>query len=148
FMLLVWLSFTQWVLDLYVTPNIKAAQEEAKANLSPKELAAQKQEEDKRTAMELLAAGKSELIGKPIKPISEENAICAISGAFTRESIGKVSSEREKLKNEVLSYEQEHMSDPVYAEYNKLFAEREKALKSESKKGKKKKLSADNLLKK
>ncbi|MDE6868004.1 MAG: hypothetical protein K2J83_02540, partial [Clostridia bacterium] len=148
FMLLVWLSFTQWVLDLYVTPNIKAAQEEAQAKLSPKELAAQKQEEDKHTAMELLAAGKSELIGKPIKPISDDTALTAISGSFTRESIGKVSSEREKLKSDVLAYEKEHMSDPVYAEYNKLFAEREKALKSEGKKGKKKKLSADNLLKK
>ena len=147
FMLLVWFSFTQWVLDMYVTPNIQKAQEEAKANLSPKELAAQKQEEDKRTAMELLAAGKSELIGKPIKPISEEKALTAISGSFTRESIGQVSTEREKLKDDVLAYENEHMSDPLYAEYRKLFAEREKALKTD-KKGKKKKLSTDNLLKK
>lgn len=147
FMLLVWLSFTQWVLDMYVTPNIQKAQEETKAALSPKELAAQKREDDKRTAMELLAAGKSELIGKPILPISEEKAVTAISGAFTRDTFGSISAEREKLKGDVLAYEKEHMSDPVYAEYQKLFAEREKALKVD-KKGKKKKLSADNLLKK
>ncbi|MDE7452916.1 MAG: hypothetical protein K2N22_00730 [Clostridia bacterium] len=146
-MLLVWLSFTQWVLDMYVTPNIQKAQEEAKAALSPKELAAQKEEEDKRTAMELLAAGKSELIGKPIKPITDEQALTPISGSFNRQSLNKVEDEREKLKSDVLSYEKEHMTDPVYAEYNRLFAEREKALKTD-KKGKKKKLSSDNLLKK
>ncbi len=148
FMLLVWFSFTQWVLDMYVTPNIQKAQEEAQAAMSPKELAAHKQEEDKRVAMELLAAGKSELIGKPIKPIPDENTLTVISGPINRKSIGQVSAEREKLKDDVLSYENEHMSDPVYAEYHKLFAEREKALKTDGKKGKKKKLSTDNLLKK
>jgi hypothetical protein len=39
------------------------------------------------------------------------------------------------------------MSDPVYVEYNKLFADREKALKVDDKKGRKKKVSSDNLLK-
>ena len=97
--------------------------------------------------MELLAAGKSELIGKPIKPISDEQALTPISGSFNRQSLNKVEDEREKLKSDVLSYEKEHMTDPVYAEYNRLFAEREKALKTD-KKGKKKKLSSDNLLKK
>ena len=48
-----------------------------------------------------------------------------------------------------MDFHEAHKHDPVYAEYNKLFAEREKALASPvDKKGKKKKkISADNLLK-
>lgn len=45
-------------------------------------------------------------------------------------------------------YEKAHENEPYYAEYNKLFAERDKALSVEpDKKGKKKKISSDNLLK-
>ncbi len=145
--LLVWTSFTQWVFDMYVTPNIKAAEEEAKAKKTPKELAAEKEESDKQTAMELLAAGRSELIGRPILPIDGECAVKPLSAVFTRGDIAGASADREKLKTAVSAYEDEHKNDPVYVEYNKLFAEREKALQSNGKKGKKKKVSADNLLK-
>ncbi len=97
--------------------------------------------------MELLAAGRSELIGRPILPIDGECAVKPLSAVFTRGDIAGASADREKLKTAVSAYEDEHKNDPVYVEYNKLFAEREKALQSNGKKGKKKKVSADNLLK-
>ena len=148
FILMCWMSFTQWVFDLYITPNIKAAAEEAKAKKSPKELAEEKEEDGKRIARELLAAGKSELIGKPILPIAEEQAVAPLGLTYTRADLNRVSADRSKLGGEIKRYEDEHKNDPVYAEYNKLFAEREKALQSEpGKKGKKKKVSSDNLLK-
>lgn len=148
FTVISWMSFTQWVFDMYITPNYKALAEAEKAKKTPKELAAEKEEEDKRVARELLAAGRSELIGKPILPIAEKPAVAPLGFTYTRADLGRISSEREKLGNDIKSYEDEHKNDPVYAEYNKLFADREKALQDETdKKGKKKKkVSADNLL--
>lgn len=147
FIIMVWMSFTQWVFDLYVTPNLKKAAEEAQAKKTPKELQKEKEEEDMRTARELLAAGKSELIGKPILPISEEVSISPLGLTYTRADLSKLSDDRAKLKGDIEAYEKEHLNDLVYVEYNKLFAEREKALQSDNKKGKKnKKISTDNLL--
>ncbi len=148
YILLVWLSFTQWVLDMFVTPNVKAAAESANAGKSAKEIEQEKVADEKRVAMELLAAGKSELICKPILPISDENAVKPLGKTFTRGDMNGVAADRQKLKDDVAAYEKEHEQDPVYAEYNKLFTDREKALKTEGKKGKKKKVSANNLLKK
>ncbi len=145
FILVIWLSFTQWVLDLYVTPNIKAA-EAAAVGKTAKQLESEKQQDEKRVAMELLAAGKSELICKPILPISEENAVRPLGKTFTRSDMENVKADRQKLDGDIAAYEKEHLSDPVYAEYNKLFSEREKALKDDGKKSKKKKVSSKNLL--
>ncbi|MBD5631868.1 MAG: hypothetical protein HDP34_01375 [Clostridia bacterium] len=149
FMILCWTAFTQWAFDLYVNPNLKAAEEAAKANKSEKELAQEKLENDKSTARELLAAGRSELIARPIMPIGKEPAMQIPSLTFTRADIVGAEQSRVKLGEEVSSYEKQHQNDPVYAEYNKLFAEREKALQTDDKKkGKKaKKISSDNLLK-
>ena len=146
FILLVWMSFTQWVFDMFVTPNIKAAAEEAKAKKTPKELELEKKEEEQRIARELLAAGKSELICRPILPIAEEVAVEPLGFTYSRGDLKRVSDDRKKLFSDVAEYENAHKNDPVYAEYNKLFAEREKALQENGKKGKKKKVSADNLL--
>lgn len=148
FILICWLSFTQWGFDLYVTPNIKAAQEDANSKKSEKQLALEKQESDKQAAMELLAAGKSELIARPIMPIASEAAVKTPSLTFTRADLARADADRAKLSADISGYEEEHKNDPVYVEYNRLFAEREKALQPTGKKGKKaKKISSDNLLK-
>lgn len=148
FIIMCWTAFTQSVFDTFITPNVKAAAEQAKANKSEKELAQERVEDDKRTARELLAAGRSELIARPIMPISGEEAVKIPSLTFTRGDIKGATESREKLAADVAAYEKQHENDPVYAEYNKLFAEREKALQSDNKKGKKgKKISSDNLLK-
>ncbi len=149
FMLLSWTAYTQWVFDLYVTPNIKTAAEVSKTPKTEKQLAQERAEEQKRTAMELLAAGRSELIARPIMPVAAEPAVRIPVLTFTRADVSAAADDRAKLAADVAAYELAHINDPVYAEYNKLFAERERALQSDSgKKGKKsKKISADNLLK-
>jgi hypothetical protein len=146
-MLLIWMSFTQWVFDLYVTPNLKTAKEDADSKKTAKQLADEKEEDDRRVARELLAAGRSELISRPILPIAEKSAPKVLGKTYTRSDIERVNSDRDKLKKDIADYEKKHMSDPVYVEYNKLFADREKALKVDDKKGRKKKVSSDNLLK-
>ncbi len=149
FILICWLAFTQWGFDLYVNPALKAATEKTKANKSEKELREEAEADAKRSARELLAVGKSELIARPVMPVSNEPAVTRLGKTFTRANIAGVNDERKKLAEDLTAYENAHKNDPVYVEYNKLFAEREKALTSpEGKKGKKtKKISADNLLK-
>lgn len=147
YIVLVWMSYTQGVFDLFVTPNVKAAKEAANAKKTPEQLAKEREEDEKQLARELVAAGRSELIGKPILPVSEKCALSPFGKTYSRADLSRVSEERKKLAEEISAYEQEHKNDSVYAEYNKLFAEREKALKSDDKKGKKKKVSSENLLK-
>ncbi len=147
FILLCWVSFTQWVFDLYITPVIKKDKEAARVNKTPKQIAEEEAEEQHKLAMELLAAGRSELIGRPIKPIDSSRAVKPVGAAFTRGDISRVSDERKQLKDDLAAYTAEHENDPKYVEYNKMFAERDKALQSDGKKGKKKnKISSDNLL--
>lgn len=147
FMVLSWVGFTQWAFDMFITPNLKAAQEKAKAVKTEKEIAQEKAEEERRIAGELLAAGRSELIARPIMPITGAVAVNAFGRTYSRSSISEAEEEKRKLREEVTAYEKAHENDPLYKEYNKLFAEREKALKTDDgKKGKKKRVSAANLL--
>ncbi|MCD8308949.1 MAG: hypothetical protein LUD19_03760 [Clostridia bacterium] len=141
-----WMSFTQWCFDMYITPNMEKEKQAARAKMTEKELAAEKEEEEKRIAREILAAGKSELVGRPIMPMAGEE-VTALSAVFGRGDIAAVSASRAQLQTTVNGYEDEHKNDQRYVEYNKLFAEREKALQDTGKKGKKKKISSDNLLK-
>ena len=144
FTILCWTAFTQWAFDSYVNPNLKAAQEGKKAARTQEEVV----EDEKQRARELLAAGKSELISRPIMPIAAETAVQALGKTFTRADIANVAAGKDKLSKDVSDYENEHKNETVYVEYNKLFAEREKALQTDTgKKGKKKKISSDNLLK-
>jgi hypothetical protein len=145
YIFLVWMAYTQWVYDMFITPNLKAAKEDADARKTPEQLAKEKLEEQKAVAMQLLAAGKSELIGKPIMPV-QEGSFAPLPRAFTREDIRDVESRRNALSSEIAAYFAAHENDDKYVAYNRLFAEREKALKVEKKKGKKGKVSSDNLL--
>ncbi len=110
---------------------------------------AAKEENAKQRARELLAAGRSELIANPIMPIAAETTVTGLGKTFKRGDVAAVAAEREKLVSDIAAYGEEHKNDAAYIEYNKLFAEREKALQPETdKKGKKKKkISSDNLLK-
>ena len=148
FIILCWTAFSQWVFDLYVNPNLKAAAEKEKTKKSKEELEAEKEEDDKRKVRELLAAGRSELISHPIMPIAAATAVPPLGKTFSRADLEAVLNGRRQLASDISDYEKEHENDPVYVEYNKLFAERERALPSDTgKKGKKKKISSDNLLK-
>ena len=148
FVLLCWIPFSQWAFDLFITPNLKAAQEDANSKKTPKQLQEEKAEADRQAARELLAAGKSELACKPVMPIEGNCGVARTAITFRRGDIASADENRAKLQENIANYEKEHMSDPIYVEYNKMFQDREKALQDNSKKGKKKKkISADNLLK-
>ncbi len=146
FIILCWLAYTQWVFDMYITPAVKTEEEARKAKLTPKQLAAEKEEEEKSVARELLAAGRSELVGRPMRPIDGGTEVKEVGVAYGRADIVRVAEDRQKIRGEVDAYYEEHKKDTRYVEYEKLFAEREKALTTEGKKGKKKKLSRNNLL--
>ncbi len=146
YVFLVWMSYTQWVFDMYITPNIEAQKAVERSKMTKEQLAAEKEAEERRIAGEILAAGKSELVGRPILPI-DGAPVPALGKTFSRADIAAVASGRQDIEKRVSDYEEEHKNDKRYVEYNKLFAEREKALKDDDKKGKKKKkISADNLL--
>ena len=149
FILVCWLTFTQWAVDLYVAPAVEVEKEAERSKKSAGELAEEKATDDKQRALELLAAGKSELISRPIKPINREQTVQGLGKTFTRAQLAGVAETREKLTADVAAYEKEHEKDAVYVEYNRMFAEREKVLtEPENKKGKKnKKISSENLLK-
>ena len=148
YIILCWLAFTQYVFDMFVTPAIKSEEEARKATLTPKQLAAEKEADEKAIAREILAAGRSELVGRPLRPIKGGTEVREIGMAYGRADIRRVTEDRQKIKGEVNDYIEEHKTDTRYAEYEKLFAEREKALSTTDKKGKKKKLSKNNLLSK
>lgn len=149
FILLCWLAYTQWVFDMYVTPAVKTEKEAKRAKMTPKQLEAEKEEEEKALARELLAAGRSELIGRPLRPISDEDEVGEIGVAFGRSDISRAARERQSITASVDEYYERHKSDTRYVEYEKMFAEREKALQTpKGKKGKGKGVSSDNLLRK
>lgn len=146
FIFLVWFAFTQWVFDAFVNPAIKTEKEAAQAKMTPEQREALRREEEKNAARELLAAGKSELIGKPIKPISDDISIPELGVVYSRSEMDRVEKDRKDMEKGVSSYFEEHKTDAKFVEYERLFAEREKALTSDNK-GKKKKISSQNLLK-
>ncbi len=147
FILLCWLAFTQWVFDMFITPAIKSEKEAKRAKMTPKQLEAENEADEKALARELLAAGKSELIGRPLRPIEEGDVVEEIGVAFGRGDISRAAKEREQIAANVNEYYEQHKSDTRYVEYEKLFAEREKALQTpKGKKGKGKSVSSDNLL--
>lgn len=147
FVILCWMAFAQWVFDAVTQPAVKTEKEAARTNMTARQLAAEKQAEEKASTLELLAAGKSELISTPMKPIGGGISVSEISTAFTRGDISRAQSQRSKLEAEVKEYYEAHKNEARYAEYNAMFAEREKVLQVKDKKSRKKKISSDNLLK-
>ncbi len=146
FILLCWLSYTQWVFDMFITPAAKTEEEARKAALSPKERAAEKEAEEKAAAREILAAGRSEILGKPMRPIAGGTQVEEIGVAYGRADIKRVAADRGAIQSELNEYYEQHKKETKYVEYERLFAEREKALATVDKKGKKKKLDRSKLL--
>jgi len=147
FILLCWLAYTQWVFDMFITPAVKSEKEAKRAQMTPKQLEAEKEREEKDIARELLAAGRSELIGRPLRPISDEDTVGEIGIAFGRGDVQRAAQERANVTAGVNEYYEQHKTDTRYVEYERMFAEREKALQTpKGKKGKGKSVSSDNLL--
>lgn len=147
FIVLCWMAYTQWVFDMFITPAVKTEEEARRANLTPKQLEAEKQAEEKAQAREILAAGRSELVGRPMRPIDGGTRVGEVGVAYGREDIARVADDRSKIRSELDDYYNRHKDETKYVEYEKMFAEREKALADDDgKKKKKKKVSRDNLL--
>ena len=145
FTILCWMAYTQWVFDMFITPAVKSEEEARKANLSPKQLAAEKLEDEKAAAREILAAGRSELVGRPLRPIEGGTQVAEVGIAFSRADVARVANDRAKISDEINAYYEEHKGEAKYVEYEKMFAEREKALTTNNGK-KKKKVNRNNLL--
>ena len=88
----------------------------------------------------IVAAGKSTLVSRPIKPIDDGLEIYQLPESFSREDLQKLRESKQIIEDDSKAYVEEHMNDAQYVEYNKQFEEREKALAGEDEKnGKKKK---------
>ena len=151
YLLLVWLDYAQWAFDKFINPKIQGArvgrgiynkEDGASTAYNVGESAASI--EYKR---QLLAAGKSDLVARPIKPIDDSLQVYELPPSFTRSDLQRLRESKQNIVEDTLTYAEEHKNDLRYVEYNKQFAEREKALQDEvDKNGKKKKKKPPKLL--
>ncbi len=138
--LLVWLDFAQWVFDKYINPKIEGA----KVGRGIYGRGGQRLVDngDAQSALEyqriILAAGKSQLVAKPIKPIDDDLRVYDLPTSFTREDLKRLRESKETIVEDSAAYAEEHKNDEKYVEYNRQFEERERAIQ-EADAGKKKK---------
>ena len=144
FVLYVWTSFAQWTFDAFVqeVPQ-KPKKEEKVAEKAP--VVDEKKQKEEET-LSLLTMEKSQILSMPIKPVEGDANVEVLSGNYGRESFVALRKVRADIQSGVNAYYNAHKDEKDYVEYNKLFADREKALPSTDKKGKKKKVSSNNLL--
>lgn len=151
YLLLVWLDYAQWAFDKFINPKIEGAkvgrgiynkEDGSSTAYNVGESAASI--EYKR---QLLAAGKSDLVARPIKPIDDSLQVYELPPSFTRSDLQRLRESKQNIVEDTKTYAEEHKNDLRYVEYNKQFAEREKALQDEvDKNGKKKKKKPPKLL--
>ena len=135
--LLVWLNFAQWAFDKYINPKVSGAK--VGRGIYDKN-AVSADGDNSEAALEyqrvILAAGKSQLVARPIKPIDDDLRVYDLPTSYTREDLKKLRESKETIAADTEAYIEEHKNDERYVEYNRQFDEREKALK-EAEQGKK-----------
>lgn len=135
--LLVWLNFAQWAFDKYINPKISGAKV-GRGIYDKNALSADG--ENSEATLEynrvILAAGKSQLSARPIKPIDDELRVYDLPPSYSRDDLKKLRESKEAIVADTEAYVEEHKDDERYVEYNRQFDEREKALK-EAEEGKK-----------
>ncbi|MCD8306982.1 MAG: hypothetical protein LUD51_01940 [Clostridia bacterium] len=146
FTLISWMGFTQWGYDQFTNPQAEVEKAQAEAEKKAQEQALEDAKNPEIRRRELLAAGKSELLCRPIMPVNSAVKISTLGKEITRSGIARAQENRAALTSVIKDYEKEHSKDPAFVEYNKLFATREKVLDIRDKKGKKKKISSAHLL--
>lgn len=145
FVLYVWNCFAQWTFDAFVQEEPQKIKKENKqANARVEETDPKKIQEEETLA--LLTMEKSQILASPIKPVDDDVDFNVVDGNYGRQDFSALRSVRDAIKAGVDEYYNLHRNEKDFVEYNKLFADREKALPSTDKKGKKKKLSSNNLL--
>jgi uncharacterized membrane protein YesL len=136
--LLVWLNFAQWAFDKYINPKIQGAK--VGRGIYDRNLPTSEDGETSEAALEykriILAAGKSQLVSKPIKPIDDDLRVYDLPQAYTRDDLKKLRDSKDHIQADTEAYIEEHKNDERYVEYNRQFEERERALK-EAEEGKK-----------
>lgn len=151
YLLLSWMSFTQWAFDKFVNPGMKGA----KVGRGLYNPSAPKTENDavgeaaalRAYKLAIIAQGKSNLMSRPMKPIDDDLTVYELPESFSREDLEKLKQSKSAIQESQNAYEEEHKNDDKYVEYNKQFEEREKALQPETdKKGKIKKKAAPKML--
>ncbi len=139
--LLVWLDFAQWVFDKYINPKIEGAK--VGRGIYGKGGQRLVDSGDEQSALEyqriILAAGKSQLVAKPIKPIDDDLRVYDLPTSFTREDLKRLRESKETIVEDSAAYAEEHKNDEKYVEYNRQFDERERAIQEADAKKKKKK---------
>ncbi len=147
--LLVWLDFAQWAFDKFINPKIEGAK--VGRGIYNKDGTSAAAGGESEAALQykraILAAGKSKLVSRPIKPIDDSLQVYELPAAFTREDLQKLRDSKKNIAEDTAEYEEEHKNDLKYVEYNKQFEEREKALQEDTdKKGRKKKRKPPKML--
>lgn len=142
FVFISWMSFSQWVFDMFIAPE---PEEQKKHVKTEREIAAERAEEVRNALGEIIAAGRSELVATPVPPIVASSAP-SLGATFTRKDVAAAAHARKKLEEDMAAYTAKHKNDKRYSDYEKLFADRDKPLDDGKKGRKKKKISADNLL--
>lgn len=141
YILLVWLDFAQWAFDKFINPKIEGAK--VGRGIYNKDGTSSVQggesEAEKAYNRAILAAGKSDLVARPIKPIDDSLQVYELPEAFTREDLKRLKDSKQNIADDTAAYEEEHKNDLRYVEYNKQFEERQRALKEDDEKKKSKK---------
>ncbi len=131
FALLCWMAFAQWGFDGVTDPEGQLERQAAAEEKRAKEIAEEEAKDPRIRSMQLLAAGRSELLSRPIMPIGTATERRDLGKTFTREDIDRAAGIRDVIKKDVAEYETAHKGDKEFKEYNALFAQREKALREE-----------------
>ena len=135
--LLVWLDFGQWAVDKFINPKIEGAK--VGRGIYDRN-AVSSDGDNSAAALEyqrvILAAGKSQLVARPIKPIDDELRVYDLPTSYTREDLKRLRESKEAIVEDTEAYVSEHENDERYVEYNRQFEERERALQ-EAEQGKK-----------
>ena len=137
--LLVWLDFAQWLFDRYINPKIEGAKVGRGIYNSETQSTTGESQAQMEYKRALLAAGKSQLVARPIKPIDDSLQVYELPQAFTREDLQRLRESKQNIAEDTEAYAEEHKNDFRYVEYNKQFEERERALQDNDKKKKGKK---------
>ena len=142
YFILVWMDYSQWAFDKFISPNVGVAGKSSYNKDAKKEEKASAPAPDDAAAMReyhrmVVAHGKSKLIARPIKPIDDGNDIYQLPECFSRDDLRRLKESKAEMDAEVKQYEEAHKNEKKYVEYNRQFEDREKML--DQGKGKKKK---------
>ncbi len=137
---LVWLDYSQWAFDKFIEPSLgvpagKGAAQEKGGEQAAADPNSASEKEIRRL---IVAQGKSALASRPIQPIDEGGALYELPETFSRGDLKKLRESKGTLQKEIDDYAKAHENDARFVEYNKLYEERERAIREEDEGGKKK----------